>query len=320
MSKFNFKYSKRLGISKFFLFITLFLLLSFSFLSKENRAFNFYETNLRKLGVEIVVFTIIRIFDYFYCPFFFIAFFYAPCLYCYLNEEDPSNDIESKNLTFFVNKVIYIINIGYIIASGVNFINDVEYGYSLFVFICASIYFLISSILYILISVNCKDICFPGICQWGYLKNMLIAPCCFFSPCKEEECRKKFTCQENDCNCCCICCIPPLGLCLCIWYILVYYLGLAFYALFWLIGKFFVFISCCDCWLKEDYDMDSFRFTRTSNTQLVVPESEEEKEVKKKIDKIVPKKEQKQMKKITNNIVKRLKKTIKETDKKLEES
>ena len=86
-------------------------------------------------------------------------------------------------------------------------------------------------------------------------------------------------------------------LCLCTANILVYYLGLVFYALFWLIGKFFVYIFCCDCWLKEDYDMDSFRFTRTSNTQLDVPESEEEEEVKKEIGKIISKKEQKEIKK-----------------------
>ena len=49
--------------------------------------------------------------------------------------------------------------------------------------------------------------------------------------------------------------------------------------------------------MKEDYDMDSFRFTRTLNTQLDVPESEEEEEVKKEIGKIISKKEQKEIKK-----------------------
>ena len=154
---------------------------------------------------------------------------------------------------------------------------------------------------------------------------MLIAPCCFFLPCKEEECKKCFDskeCQGDDCCkcCCCICCIGFIGGCLYITNVIIYLLGLIFYALFWLIGKFFVFISCSDCWLKEDYDMDSFRFTKTSNTQLVVPESEEEKEVKKEVDKIITNKEKKQIKKISNNIIKRIDKTIKKTFKKSEES
>ena len=53
---------------------------------------------------------------------------------------------------------------------------------------------------------------------------------------------------------------------------------------------FYIYFYECDCWLKEDYDMDSFRFTKPSNTQQVSSESEEVKEVKKTIDKIVQKK------------------------------
>jgi hypothetical protein len=61
---------------------------------------------------------------------------------------------------------------------------------------------------------------------------------------------------------------------------------LLFYDLFWLIGKFFVFICCCDCWLKEEYDMDSFRFNETSNTRLDDQDSQEGKKIKKEIKKI----------------------------------
>ena len=320
--------SKRSKISKFVLFIALFPLVSFSFLPKENTVFTSNEKNLRKLGAETVVFTIFRIFDYFFYLFFLIAFCYAPCLYFCLskeNHENPGIDEEAKNISFFLNKIFYIIDIGYLITSGVNFINDVEYGYSLSVFICAVIYFLFSSILYILFSVFCKEMCFPGICQWGYLRYMLTAPCCFFLPCKEEECQKCFDskeCQGDDCCkcCCCICCIGFLGGSLYITNVILYFIGLIFYSLFWLIGKFFVFICCCDCWLKEEYDMDSFKFTKTSNTQLMAPESEEEKEVKKTVDKIITNKEKKQIKKISNNIIKRIDKTIKETFKKAEKS
>ena len=49
--------------------------------------------------------------------------------------------------------------------------------------------------------------------------------------------------------------------------------------------------------------MDSYRFTKQSNTQLVSSESEDVKEVKKTIDKIVQKKERKE---ISNNVFKRI--------------
>ena len=77
---------------------------------------------------------------------------------------------------------------------------------------------------------------------------------------------------------------------------------------------FYIYFYECDCWLKEDYDMDSFRFTKPSNTQQVSSESEEVKEVKKTIDKIVQKKERKE---ISNNVFKSIGGTIKDTLKKL---
>ena len=147
---------------------------------------------------------------------------------------------------------------------------------------------------------------------------MFVAPCCFFAPCKEEECSNIIQCKEECCNCC-ICCISYIALWLYITNTFIYFIGLVFYSLFWIIGKLFVSISCCDCWLKEDYDMDSFRFTRASNTELVDSESKEvEKEVKKNIDKLITKKEQKEIKKISNNIIKRFQKTLKGSNKKSE--
>jgi hypothetical protein len=316
MPKFNFsKWSK---IFKYFIFITLLLLLSFIFLSKENIAFNFHSKNLRKLDAKNVFFVFLRIFNYFFYILFFIAICIAPWSYCCcMNEEhpEPANNEEAKNISFFVNKIMYIINIGYIITSGVNFINDVEYGYSLSIFICSLIYFVISSTTYIIISINCKEMCFPGICQWGYLKKILMAPCCFFLPCKDEEfkkCLDSTECQDHCCKfCCCLCCIGCIGGFLYIPTVIVYYLGLLFYDLFWLIGKFFVFICCCDCWLKEEYDMDSFRFNGTSNTRLDDQDSQEGKEIKKEIKKI---------KKASNNLFKRFGKAIKKFSKEIEGS
>ena len=299
----------------------MFPLLSFSFLSKENPGVNFHEKNLRKLGAEEVLFTIFSIFNYCYVVFFIFTFL-APCLCCCFEKDDPS--IDNKKLAFFVNKIFYIINIGYIISSGVNYFNEVQHTYSLLIFTCSLLYFLISSIVYIIISVNCKDLCFPGICQWGYINKMFSAPCCFFLPCKDEKFKK---CLDGglgeDCcaKCCCLCCPACLFLFLYISNIFYYYLGLLIYSLFWLMGKFFVFISCCDCWLKDDYDIDSdsFRFTRTSNTQLDEPDSDEEKEVKKVLNKVVSKKEQKQIKKASKNLIKKFEGVIKKISEKSDE-
>ena len=322
MSIFNF--SKSSKISKFFIFITIFPL-SFSFLSEENPDVIFHEKNLRKLGAEKVLFTFFKIFDYFYIPTFIVSYIALCIFYCF-QIDVPNNDLDEKKISFFVNKILYIINIGYIISSGVNYFNDVQYIYSLIIFTCSLLYFVISSIIYIIISVNCKELCFPGICKWGYIKNMFIAPCCFFLPCKDEEFKKDHCCTlfKEDCcvKCCCLCCPACICLLLYITNIITYILGLLIYSLFWLIGKFFVFISCCDCWLKEDYDIDSdsFRFTKTSNTQLDEPDSYEEKEVKKVIDNVISKKKKEQIKKASNNMLKRFGNTIKKISKKLEEN
>ena len=169
-------------------------------------------------------------------------------------------------------------------------------------------------------SLKCKEKCFPGICQWGYLKIMPSAPCLFFEPCKNKESCGKFLTEEGGC-CCCFC-FSCIGFFLFLFYGFVYYIGLAFYSLFWLIGKFFVYIGCSDdCWLKEDYDMDNFRITHsTLDTPLDVSEEEEDKEVKKVIDKIIPKKAQKKIKKITKNVTKNVTKKIEKAEKSIEES
>ena len=198
MSKFN--CSKTLKIYKLYLLTILFLLLTFSFLSKETLVFNNNEKNLRKLDAEKVCFTIFRLFDYFFYCFFLLTFF-APCLCCFEQQDNEFHEV-NRNLAFFTNKIIYIINVGYIIISGINCIYNIEFRYSLSIFILSSLYFLISSTTYVIMSLKCKEKCFPGICQWGYLKKMLAAPCCFFAPCKERECRRIFQSEEGRCDFC----------------------------------------------------------------------------------------------------------------------
>lgn len=156
-------------------------------------------------------------------------------------------------------------------------------------------------------SVHCKEMCFPGICQWGYLKNTLSAPCCFFAICKEEECRKIFLSEETTGMISCCGCLYAFCFSTCI---IVYYIGLIFYALFWIIGKFFVFIYCKDCWLKEEYDMDNFRFINAPE----VEESKEEKIVKKEVEKIVSKKKQKKIVNFFNKYLKKVEKKIEEEE------
>ena len=168
MSKF--KWPKISKIYKISLFTFLFILLTLFVLSKEILSFNNKEKKLRKLGAEKVCFTIFRIFDYFFY-FFLLGTFFAPCICCFGDEEDNKYKTENRNIAFFVNKTLYIINVGYLITSGVNFINDVEFGYSLSIFIFSVLYFLISSTIYIIMSLKCKEKCFPGICQRGIFKD-----------------------------------------------------------------------------------------------------------------------------------------------------
>ena len=114
--------------------------------------------------------------------------------------------------------------------------------------------------------IGCKEVCFPGICQWGFLKYMYTAPCCFFVPCKEKECCKNFdndNCDEDGNRLFYV--VSCIGIILYLSNAFMYYIGVLLYSLFFLIGKFFVFISCCECWLKEDYDMDSFKLTKLLN-------------------------------------------------------
>lgn len=58
MPKFNCSKASKIYIFAFTLFITLFLLLSFSFISKESLTSNNKKKNLRKLGGEIAGFII----------------------------------------------------------------------------------------------------------------------------------------------------------------------------------------------------------------------------------------------------------------------
>ena len=286
------KSSKRAKISKYILFITIFLfvLLSFSIFSKGNPAFNLYVKNLRKLDVVEkildIVCTIFSILNYFFYFFFLLAVCYAPIFCCWASSVKQS-DIEEcdvRSMGFFVNHFFYIVNFGFLVTSGVNAFNDVQYGYSLSIFICASIYFILSSIIYILICCNCEQFCFPGICKFGYFVKMCSAPCCFFAPCKEKECVEradKCECGEgpDGKGCCLICGVSCLCTCICSANIVMFYLGLIFYDLFWLLGKLIVLISCCNCWVNNDYDVSSFRFTHPlKNAQLVSKDAEEVKE------------------------------------------
>ena len=304
------KFSKILKISLSFVFIVIFALLSVSFFTEKIPGLNIHEKKLRKLGAETVFFTIFSVFDYFFYPFLLVTFF-APCIYCCKDENIPENNIETKRWGFIFNNICYIINICYMITSGVNFINDFQYGYSLSIFIFASIYFLVRSIIYIIMSFS-RDICFPGICEWKYIGMMFSTACCYFAPCNDEECKRMWTCQEGceDVPCCCICCLSSIGIFYYVTNFFTYYIGLLFYTFFWLIGKFFVFISCCDCcWCKEEYDMSFLRFNGTSDTPLNIPEDVDIKEAKKEIDK--------EIKKAKKEINKEIKKEKKEIDKEI---
>ena len=62
-----------------------------------------------------------------------------------------------------------------------------------------------------------------------------------------------------------------------------------------MIGKFFVFISCCDCWCKEEYDINNFRFTGediplNSSEQNEDEDKNEVKKIRKKNKKKFPNK------------------------------
>ena len=116
-----------------FLFIITFVLLSFYFLEKIP-ALNSHENKLRRLDDELVLFIIFRIFDYFFFLFLLMAIICAlliPCFdnCCYEEKKDKKGGNNKKDdfckykFHFFLNNVCYIINIGFLITSGVNFIN-----------------------------------------------------------------------------------------------------------------------------------------------------------------------------------------------------
>ena len=166
MSKSN--YSKSSVVSKLILFVALFLLVIF-FFSKGNTN-NSQNKNLRQLSASEVFFTFLSVFNYFFYPFFIVSFCYGPCIYfsCFNDSKDPDNDDETKLYVFFTNKIFYIINLGYFVSSLINFVNDFQYEYSLSIFICSTIYLIMYSIIYIICSAKCKEMCFRGLCQWGY--------------------------------------------------------------------------------------------------------------------------------------------------------
>lgn len=127
------------------------------------------------------------------------------------------------------------------------------------------------------------------------------------------------TCSE-ECNCC-FGLVYFIGVICHIVFTPIYYFGLLIFSIFWLIGKFFVFISCCDCcWCKEEYDIVDFMFNGTSNTPLNISDREEDKvdETKKEIKKIVKTlpKDKKDFFKFSKKIFSGFKKKIKEEEKK----
>ena len=155
---------------------------------------------------------------------------------------------------------------------------------------------LIRSIFYIVDATKYRKNCFGGICEWGYLGMMYTAGCLFCAPCKEEECKdicKEF--ETGDGESCCICCCSSLGGICYLLHVFNYYFGLLAYSIFWMIGKFFVFISCCDCWCKEEYDINNFRFTGediplNSSEQNEDEDKNEVKKIRKKNKKKFPNK------------------------------
>ena len=300
------KYSTTSIISKLLLFITLFVLTIF-FFSIGNTPANSQVKTLRRLDASEVLFTVLSIFNYFFYIFFFISFCIGPCFYYTVlnNSPDLDNDDETKLYVFFINKILYIINIGYFFSSLINFINDIEYEYSLSIFICSTIYLVMYSIIYIIFSIKCKEMCFRGFCQWGFLYLLTTAPCCFFAPCEDEECKKAMKLDEDCYNFYCFC-FSCCGVLFYLTNIFCYYSGLLIYTLFWLIGKFITYLCCCcDCWCKDDYDINSL-FNKSSNTPnipspFVSKEPEEEKNAKKNPEDMIPEKNKEDYKKIKTN-------------------
>ena len=313
------KFSKLFKISISFIFVVFFVLLFLTIFSEKIPSFNSNEKKLRRLSDdEIAIFTIFKYFDYCFFPFLGVSFF-VPCIYCSENNEGQDQKKERENGAFVLNNVCYIINLLFLTISCVNFIHLVQFNYSLTVFIFSLLYFLIRSTIYIGVSIKCKDSCFRGICEWGYLKLLYTAGCCFFAPCKNKGCRDVLTCSE-ECNCC-FGLVYFIGVICHIVFTPIYYFGLLIFSIFWLIGKFFVFISCCDCcWCKEEYDIVDFMFNGTSNTPLNISDREEDKvdETKKEIKKIVKTlpKDKKDFFKFSKKIFSGFKKKIKEEEKK----
>ena len=319
------KLPKFVKISISFTFIALFTLLSIALFSEKISVVNSPERRLRRLESEIVIFTILKIFNYIFFPFLLVAIFVVPCFYCIKTNADQEqnqddNDEIVRNYGFILNHICYIINNFFLISSCVNFIFGIQFNYSLTVFVFSCIYFLTSSIIYIIFSTKCKEMCFAGICEWKFLKMMFTAGCCFFAPCKNKDCQDflKFTCEEFNC---CFFVIYFITILYYIAHLFIYYLGLLVYSIFWLISKFFVFISCCDgCWCKEEYDMDYFMKTGKSKTSIISPSTEDdkddidEKDVKKIIDQIP--KDKKHMIKFSLKYFEGIKKAIKEEEKK----
>ena len=140
-----------------FLFITALVILSFYFIEKIP-ALDSHENKLRRLEDEMALFTIFRVFDYFFFVFLLVAIISGlliPCINNCCDDEkkatfnDEKDKLLAEKVHFFLNNVCYIINIGFLITSGVNFICDIEFTYSLTVFVFSTIYLIVRSIFYI---------------------------------------------------------------------------------------------------------------------------------------------------------------------------
>ena len=309
-----------------FLFITVLVLLSIYFIEKIP-ALDSHENKLRRLEDEMALFTIFRVFDYFFFVFLLVAIISGlliPCINNCCDDEkkatfnDEKDKLLAEKVHFFLNNVCYIINIGFLITSGVNFICDIEFTYSLTVFVFSAIYLIVRSIFYIVYAAKHRENCFGGICEWGYLGMMYTAGCIFFAPCKEKECKNicdEFKDDKGESCYCCICCCCSLGGICYLLHVFDYYFGLLAYSIFWMIGKFFVFISCCDCWCKEEYDIESFKFNGEGPLNSSEPNDDNDEEdkndvkeikdiIKKKIKKIKKKNKKKFAQKLIGEILK----------------
>lgn len=287
MSESNFSIRTKASLLyKSFIFITV-LLLTFSLISEENQRNNknLEKKHLRQLDMKTFVFTVVSVFSYLYIIFFFSALYVVTMLYY-----QEVKDQEKIFYKLIISKILFIINLGYLIANAFYFFfYDYNNLYILLMFIISFASLVTMSLFYIK---DCKDgNCYLGICQFNFLYVLATIPSlvCNF-PFEDEHCCccRCFGEGNEDFSECCINFGKSIGIflgyLLLLFNVITYYLGFPFYSLFWLVGKVFVSLGCCKSCCKEGkFDMDTFRESTTSNTPLNFPEKVEEEEDNKSV-------------------------------------